>query len=505
MTTAPTPHPYVDPSGPTVPDPHRPGFHLTAPQGWLNDPNGLCQWDGVFHLFYQYNPDAPVHNQIHWGHVTSTDLVHWRDEPIALAPSSGPDAQGCWSGVLVDDDGTPTLVYSGHTPSARPTQTCCIAVGTPELATWEKLPDNPVIDGPPPGLQVTEFRDHTVWREDGQWHQAMGSGLVGRGGALLHFLSPDLRQWTYQGPLVTADGLPTGGPFSGTTWECPDLFVLPTTEGEPWHILVFSAWDYGRTLYPLYLVGHLVDGSFIADAAPRHLDLGLRHFYAPQSFAAADGRRIQFGWAQEARPEAAVLDAGWTGVMSLPRTLTLRSDGTLAAAPVAEVDALRDGAGERLDLVEGTRRLRLTGDQLDLCAEIVLPSGSGVEFAIRASEDLREATFVRLQRADDGAARLILDRSHSRSRDAGDLDDYDLSELGGELPALIEDRVELRIIVDHSMIEVFAGGVPLTARVYPSSAEATGVEVTVLSSAKVDLVAWPMKAALRRNPEVVTS
>lgn len=295
------------------------------------------------------------------------------------------------------------------------------------------------------------------------------------------------------------------GPFSGTTWECPDLFVLPTTEGEPWHILVFSAWDYGRTLYPLYLVGHLVDGSFIADAAPRHLDLGLRHFYAPQSFAAADGRRIQFGWAQEARPEAAVLDAGWTGVMSLPRTLTLRSDGTLAAAPVAEVDALRDGAGERLDLVEGTRRLRLTGDQLDLCAEIVLPSGSGVEFAIRASEDLREATFVRLQRADDGAARLILDRSHSRSRDAGDLDDYDLSELGGELPALIEDRVELRIIVDHSMIEVFAGGVPLTARVYPSSAEATGVEVTVLSSAKVDLVAWPMKAALRRNPEVVTS
>ncbi|MFT4109095.1 glycoside hydrolase family 32 protein, partial [Propionicimonas sp.] len=437
-------------------DPHRPGFHLTAPRGWLNDPNGLCQWDDVFHLFYQYNPQAPVHDRIHWGHVTSTDLVHWHDEPVALAPSPGPDAAGCWSGVLVDDRGTPTLVYSGHEPSRGPTQTCCVAVGTADLRTWTKDARNPVIDGPPPTPAVTELRDHTVWRDTGRWHQAMGSGIVGRGGALLHYTSADLRDWDYRGPLLTASELPAGGPFNGTTWECPDLFSLPGSAGESRHVLVVSAWDDGRTLYPLYVTGRLTADRFLAEAPPRHLDLGLRHFYAPQSFAAADGRRIQFGWAQEARPETEILTAGWSGVMSLPRELTLGPDGGLAAAPVSEVDALRAGGGEHVRLSGGTVRPRLCGDQLDLSADIeLLPHGT-VEVAVRATADLREATFVRLQRAGNGTTRLVLDRS--RSRLADDASDYDLIELGGDLPSLVDDRLSLRIIVDHSIIEVFAAG-----------------------------------------------
>lgn len=475
-------------------DPHRPAFHFTAPGGWLNDPNGLCQWDGVFHLFYQYNPDAPVHDRIHWGHATSDDLVHWRDEPIALTPSSGPDAEGCWSGVLVDDGGTPTLVYSGHLPSRRPTQACCIAVGTPDLRSWAKLPENPVIDGPPRGLQVTELRDHTVWREAGLWHQAMGSGLVGRGGALLHYRSPDLRHWEYDGPLVTADALPPGGPFSGTTWECPDLFPLPLPGGAPRHVLVFSAWDYGRTLYPLYLTGTLTDGRFVPDGVPRQLDLGLRHFYAPQSFTTADGRRVQFGWAQEARPEAAVLKDGWSGVLSLPRTLSLGQDGTVAAAPAEEVNSLRLGSGEHLELGEGSVSPGLAGDQLDLVAEVVLPPGGSVEVAVRATGDLREATFVRLERALEGTARLVLDRSLSRC--APDATDYDLVELGGGLPTLTDDRLSLRIIVDHSILEVFAAGTPLTARVYPADPDATAVQVTVHGpGTRVTLDLWRMKPA----------
>lgn len=492
-----------DPQPRPEPDPHRPAFHLTAAQGWLNDPNGLCQWEGTYHLFFQYNPSAPVHDQIHWGHVTSSDLVHWRDEPIALAPSPGPDEAGCWSGVLVDDHGTPTLVYSGHNPSRGPTQTCCVAVGTTDLRSWAKDPANPVIGGPPPGLSVTELRDHTVWQEADGWHQAMGSGLVGEGGALLHFRSPDLRRWQYEGPLLSAGALPPGGPFNGTTWECPDLFVLPSPAGEPRHALVFSAWDRGRTLYPLYLTGRLVQGRFLADAPPRHLDLGLRHFYAPQSFTAADGRRIQFGWAQEARPEAAVQQAGWSGVMSLPRVLTAGPDGTLSAAPAAEVDALRDGAGERVQLREGTLRPRTAGDQLELSAELVLPAGGSVEIAVRATADLREATLVRLHRAADGTTRLVLDRS--RSRIAADAGGYDLVELGGELPEPVDDRLGVRIIVDHSVVEVFAAGVPLTARIYPSEADATAVQISAQGSARLTATVWLMKAALGERREEVAA
>src|SRR5690606_29698033 len=153
-----------------VADPLRPRYHFTSPAGWLNDPNGTCQRDGVFHLFYQYNPESPQHRSIQWGHATSTDLVRWRDLPIALAPSEGPDAEGCWSGVLVDDGGSPVIVYSGH---AEGRQTACLAYGDESLTSWTKEPGNPVLERPE-GVEVTEFRDHAVWREGGAWRQIIG-------------------------------------------------------------------------------------------------------------------------------------------------------------------------------------------------------------------------------------------------------------------------------------------------------------------------------------------
>ena len=95
----------------TSPDPDRPRSHFLPPSNWLNDPNGLIQWRGVYHMFYQYNPAGPFHGTIAWGHASSTDLVHWTHLPVALAPSpDGPDAGGCWSGCAVDDDGVPTII-----------------------------------------------------------------------------------------------------------------------------------------------------------------------------------------------------------------------------------------------------------------------------------------------------------------------------------------------------------------------------------------------------------
>ena len=121
-------------------DPLRPRFHFVSPAGWLNDPNGVSQWNGTYHLFYQYNPEGAFHHRIQWGHATSTDLVTWTDQPIALEPSAGPDADGCWSGVLVNDGGTPTLVYSGRLDEQ---ELPCVAVGSagpPELDQGPRKP-----------------------------------------------------------------------------------------------------------------------------------------------------------------------------------------------------------------------------------------------------------------------------------------------------------------------------------------------------------------------------
>ncbi|QBR94385.1 glycoside hydrolase family 32 protein [Nocardioides euryhalodurans] len=455
-------------------DPHRPAYHFVAPAGWLNDPNGLGRRGGTYHLFYQYNPDAPVHGAIHWGHATSPDLLHWTDEPVALAPDTAADADGCWSGVLVDDGGVPTLVYSGHVDGR---QQACLAVGTPDLRHWTKDPANPVLTGPPPELDAPGFRDHCVWREDDGWRMLVGSGVGGRGGAALLHRSPDLRSWQYVGPLLVGDaGDPAPGDpaWTGSLWECVDLLRLD--DGPD--VLMFSVWDDDVLHHALCWTGTYAGDRF-EPAALHRLDLGGPTFYAPQSFRDDRGRRVVIGWLQEGRPEPAYVEAGWAGAMSLPRLLTVGADGGVHQEPVEEVarlrtDLLHDGpAGDGvLDTV--------AGDQLDLELDVLLPPGSAVEVAVRRSPDGEEQTAYRLTRGEDGTATLsLVGTAHS-----------------GEVPAG-DDRVPLRVLVDHSVVEVFAGGVPLTARTYPTRADALGVAVTT-AGAGATLRAWRLDGVWER-------
>ena len=123
-------HPLV-PTPSSTGDRHRPSYHFLPPANWMNDPNGFIQWGSTYHLFYQYNPAAAVHDSIHWGHAASEDLVHWRHLPIALTPTpGGPDADGCWSGSAVDDNGTPTIIYTG---ASGQHQRACLATSSDDL------------------------------------------------------------------------------------------------------------------------------------------------------------------------------------------------------------------------------------------------------------------------------------------------------------------------------------------------------------------------------------
>ncbi len=121
-------------------DPDRPEYHLLPPHNWMNDPNGPIWWKGKYHLFYQLNPHAAVWGDMHWGHAVSTDMVHWRHEPIALAPTpGGPDSEGCFSGSAVVYNGTPTFIYTGDSERARQrrhhprSQKCLARNATPRL------------------------------------------------------------------------------------------------------------------------------------------------------------------------------------------------------------------------------------------------------------------------------------------------------------------------------------------------------------------------------------
>lgn len=473
-------------------DPHRPAYHFTAPAGWLNDPNGLTQRNGEYHLFYQVNPYAPVHDRIHWGHAVSTDLVHWRDLPVALTPSEGPDVDGCWSGVLVYDGATPTIIYSGrHEGRELP----CVATGTPDLVEWTKHPGNPVIAAPPEGIEITAFRDHCVWREGDTWRQLIGSGIRGQGGTAFLYESPDLREWTYVGPLLVGDsavGDASDPDWTGTMWECVDLFRIGEEDAEHRDILVFSAWDEGVTHHPLYWSGRY-EGDRFTPAALNRLDLGGRYFYAPQSMLDEAGRRLMFGWLQEGRSDDAAIAAGWSGVMSLPRMVTSAPSGAISQRPAPEVDALRDELLISLSSVLGAQPVEVArGDELDLELRLTIPDGSAVTIVVRAAPDDTERTILRLQRH-GASATLNLDRSRS-SLDP----EVDASERMGDVPVDADGGVEVRILVDHSVLEVFAGGVALTARVYPTRADALGVRLSG-DGVPVQLRAWSMLTVAREK------
>lgn len=319
----------------------------------MNDPNGLIQWNGRYHLFYQYNPDGPFHrklppphtideDRIRWGHAVSQDLVRWTDLPVALTPSpDGPDADGCLSGcAVVDDNGVPMLVYTGERDSI---QRPCVATTTDLdfLTTWRKHANNPVIPEPPEGLEITGFRDHCVWREEDAWYQLIGSGLRGVGGTVLLYRSSDLLHWEYLHPLYV--GSPEEPIWAGSMWECPDFFPL----GDK-HVLIVSGCGNPPAGYAVYYIGTYADHRF----TPEHqgvLDAG-NCFYAPQSMCDNTGRRLLWGWLREKRDQKEVLSAGWAGVMSLPRVLTLGDDKTLGIEPPAEIRTLRQEYLGRSDI-----------------------------------------------------------------------------------------------------------------------------------------------------------
>ncbi len=495
-------------------DRHRPAFHFTPPIGWMNDANGLSQIGDTYHLFYQSNPYGPQHNRIHWGHAVSKDLVHWEDRPIALIPKdSGPDVEGCWSGVLVKTDEGPAFVYSGRNSQAGITQTCCLAWPNDkvELDWFEQDPANPVIAGPPAEVPALEMRDHCVWREGEIWHQIMGAGLPAaegpepapKLGALMHFVSKDFRSWDFAGVLLDGSQVEPGEADAATTWECPDIFEVPGGPGvENAHVpgrtaFVWSAWHEEVTLHSAYILGERDSDSFTPATTPRYLDLGLRHFYAPQSLRLDDGRHIQVGWSQEGLDDGAVAQSDWFGAMALPRELWAQGD-VLHSRPVPTVDELRTGAPEVVTL-EGANRtvLETRSVQTDSVGKVRLAPGGEVTIDVLAAADGSERTRIRLARgaaAESTEVTLGVDRSESRA--ATVLPHYDSKLLSGAIATGGSGEVELRVLVDHSIIEVFANGRPLTARAYPACASSNGIAIETNAAASVsELSTWEMAAA----------
>jgi beta-fructofuranosidase len=459
-------------------DRDRPAYHLAGPAGWVNDPNGVIQYDGRYHVFYQYNPGGPYHGSIHWGHATSDDLLHWRDEPVALSPDpDGPDRDGCWSGCAVVDDGTPTLLYTGGRD--RDQLPCLATTDDPDLRSWTKDPDNPIIPGAPDGVDVletddwrAEFRDHCVWRENGAWYQVIGSGVRGAAGTVLLYRGRSLDDWTYVGQLYAGRAGETA-----PVWECPELLDL----GEA-SLLHVSDDDHVD-----YVLGEadLSTPSFEVDSRGR-LDYG--DFYAPQSTRLDDGRVLTWGWLPPARDVRAQWDAGWSGTLSAPRELDCE-DGRLVQRPARELADLRARRvhGGPLEVAAGEGvALDATGTALELRATATRDPGAVLEVGLLESPGGAESTTLRWEPDGD----VVVDRSES-SLDPRTDDGYQRVPFDGDDP----DRLALHVLVDGSIVEAFVDGrEAVTSRVYPTRPDAEGTSLLARDGAVRfrELDAWEL-------------
>lgn len=469
---------------------HRPLYHFVPPANWMNDPNGLLQWRGRYHLFYQYNPNGPVHGTIHWGHAVSDDLVHWRDLPIALAPTpGGPDKDGVFSGCAVVRDGVPTLVYTGIGPEVQ----CIAQAADPDdadLTVWHKHDANPVIAEPPPDLQVRGFRDPFVWREDDGWYCAIGSGIKGAGGAVLLYRSQDLLRWEYLHELSRNEagdgdrvGDRIGDRIGDRMWECPNFFPLGDR-----HVLLVSSVPSHAVLA---MTGEYRAHRFTPDSMAVLGEGG--SFYAPQVMLDEHGRRLIWGWLREDRSAAAQVAAGWSGVLSLPAELSLNSDGALCARPAAELTSLRAAHRHYDDaLVAPGRDGRfdaLSGTQLEI--EAVLLPGTAREAGLLLFESPDGAERTRLY-FDRDLQQVVIDRTHT-SLDTTTVRDVRSASLRLG-PA---DELRLRVFLDGSVIEVFAnGGLYLACRVYPTLGESRHVRPFANGGAATlrSLDAWELRS-----------
>ena len=410
---------------------YRPLYHHTPKRGWMNDPNGMFYKDGVWHLFYQYNPYGSMWGNMHWGHSSSTDLVHWKDEGVALAP----DAWGTmFSGSCVTDNGNIVAMYttSRPTPFGGDVQAQCIAFSKDNGKTFRKYEGNPVLTA-----EEKDFRDpRPFWNEDIKaWNLILAVGQEMR-----IYSSPDLKEWKYESSFGKEYGC------HGGVWECPDLF--PIGQPKKWVLIcnINPGGPFGGSATQ-YFVGQFDGHKFTCEHQDtRWMDYGKDH-YATVSFCnAPDNRRTVMAWMSNWQYANQVPTMQFRSANSVPRDLGMfeyKGEFYVSVVPSKEMLSLRGDKAK-----QPTEACEIVVD-VKKQAEIVLSNAKGEQIIMRY--DAAKQTFS-------------MDRTRS-----GDV------SFSADFPCVTEAPTygtvkQLRIFIDRCSVEAFdaEGKMAMTNLVFPT-------------------------------------
>lgn len=436
---------------------YRLGYHIMAPANWINDPNGLIQYKGEYHVFYQHHPYDENWGPMHWGHVKSRDLVHWEHCPIALVPGDDYDKDGCFSGSAVDNKGELTLIYTGHNYIDKEKdifyENQNVAISKDGI-NFEKVEENPVVAKPPVDSSK-HFRDPKVWKYEDKWYMILGNSNKEGIGRVILYTSADLRKWEYLGVLTESDGT------LGYMWECPDFFEL---DGK--YVLTFSPQGLekkGNLYNNLFQTGYLVgdydykNNKFVHDYSFKELDNG-HDFYAVQTFLDDKGRRIAIGWMDMWESDMPTKKDGWCGALTLPRVLTLGEDNNILMNPVEELTLLRESQHNECanKLISENYLVKATDDLIEIKAVFNLNNCSAESVGLKIRGIDAEETLIQYNLSNE---KITLDCSKcGKDKD-------------GIRNTIVKrnDELSLHLFLDRSSIEVFINGGQntMTSRIYP--------------------------------------
>ena len=483
-------------------DPHRPIYHYVNPEHTLNDPNGLCFWQGRWHLFYQaYPPEDP---RQHWGHAVSDDLIHWRDLPYAIYPNP---EECCFSGAALVEEDRVIAIYHGTKVGNM------VAVShDPLLLNWEKLTGGPVIpiasaDGSPLPYRVF---DPCIWKK-GEHYYALSGGTLPhaasgkRTRANFLFRSPNLVDWDYLHPFVEDDRFT----LVGDDGACPYFWPI----GDRHILLFYSHMSGGQAL----LGDYDTERDKFVVTSQHSFNFGAYGpggVHAPSATPDGKGGIYVIFNMNPAKPTE-----GWNQIMTLPRRLTLQGTDkigrdTLLVEPAGDVESLRrehrQMAGLTLPANQEIVLGSIRGDAIELMAEIETNDAPLVELNVLRSPGKEEYTRIAFYR-ERGFRDWERYNGWQRDRLAAATDslisiDSSYSSLLPDVrsrapetgPVFLErdEPLRLRVFVDRSVVEVFVNGKQCVAmRVYPGREDSVGVSLRSQGqdARLVSLDAWQME------------
>ncbi|KAI3960158.1 hypothetical protein MKW98_016882 [Papaver atlanticum] len=489
----------------------RTAYHFQPEKNWMNGP---LFYKGWYHLFYQYNPYGAIWGNIVWGHAVSRDLIHWLYLPEAMVPDHWYDINGVWTGsATLLPDGSIVMIYTGSTNESVQVQNVAFPanLSDPLLIKWIKYSGNPILY-PPPGIGLKDFRDPTTswYTPENKWRITVGSKL-GTTGTSLVYETIDFLNYTLLDKVLHE--VPGTG-----MWECVDFYPvsmtgdngLDTSANGPGvkHVLKASLDDIKKDYYALGSYD-VVSDVWTPDDPELDVGIGLRYdygkFYASKTFYDQNKkRRILWGWIGETDSEHADIEKGWASVQAIPRTVLFdgRTTTNLIQWPVEEVESLRLNSSEFNNInIQTGSVVPLdvgTATQLDITVEFEINEKSldgmmeeadvgyncttsggaagrgrlgpfGLLVLADKTQSEQTAVYFYVAQGIDGDFKTFFCTDESGSSEANDVGKQ---VYGSIVPVLDGDKLSMRILVDHSIVESFAQGgrTCITARVYPTKA-----------------------------------